>query len=89
MQIEDMVTVSSKGQIVIPKKVRKRLGLSAGKKLLLATSDENEILLKPTQNLTLEEISYKTSKVLEGQGIDAELLVDQAIQWARRRKRSG
>lgn len=42
----DIVRLSSKGQLVIPGDVRKRLGLRPGAKLALFT-DEKHILLKP------------------------------------------
>ena len=44
----DMVTISSKGQIVIPKKILKALGLKEQDKLLLFNKGEN-ILLKKVQ----------------------------------------
>ena len=42
----DIARLSSKGQFVIPEKVRKSLGLRAGTKLALFTDGEN-ILLRP------------------------------------------
>ena len=42
----DIARLSSKGQFVIPEKVRKLLGLRAGTKLALFTDGEN-ILLRP------------------------------------------
>ena len=42
----DIARLSSKGQFVIPEKVRKLLGLRAGTKLTLFTDGEN-ILLRP------------------------------------------
>ena len=37
MQVEGVVRVSSKGQIVIPRSVRKKLGIEPGKRLLVTT----------------------------------------------------
>ncbi|NQT19064.1 MAG: AbrB/MazE/SpoVT family DNA-binding domain-containing protein [Planctomycetes bacterium] len=45
MQIE-MASVSTKGQVVIPGTIRKRLGISAGSKLIVMTDGEN-VLMKP------------------------------------------
>lgn len=42
MQIEEVVRVSSKGQIVLPKTIRDKLGIEAGIKLLVATSGEGK-----------------------------------------------
>lgn len=42
----DMVTISSKGQIVIPKKILKVLGLKEQDKLLLFNKGENILLKK-------------------------------------------
>jgi len=82
MQAEQVVKVSTKGQIVIPKDVRKRFGITPGKKLLLAVG-KNEILLRKVEELTLEQISERVSKVLRKDKVDVEALVDEAIRWAR------
>ena len=38
-EIEDVIKVSSKGQIVIPRGVRKKMGMKGGEKLLVLTRD--------------------------------------------------
>jgi AbrB family looped-hinge helix DNA binding protein len=43
------VTVSSKGQIVIPKKLRETLGLTIGKKLKLFQENKKIILVTETE----------------------------------------
>lgn len=86
MQVEEVVSVSSKGQIVIPKKVRRKFGIEPGKKLLLAT-DGGNILLKTLEDLSLEEIGERTGKVVKKEEIDVPALVDEAISWARKEKR--
>ena len=48
----DTARLSSKGQFVIPEKVRKSLGLRTGTKLALFTDGEN-ILLRPIPALDL------------------------------------
>ncbi len=87
MQVEDVVKMSSKGQIVIPKTVRKRIQLEAGDRLLLAVSDGDQILLKKLRDTSLEEISGKTSKVVAREKIDVDKLMEEAISWARKRKK--
>jgi antitoxin PrlF len=44
----DVTTMSSKGQVVIPREVRRELGLLTGVKLMVLTDGSN-LLLKPLQ----------------------------------------
>ena len=61
MKAEGVVKVSTKGQIVIPKDVRTQFGIVPGKKLLVAV-EENEILIKKMEELSLGELSKKLTK---------------------------
>ncbi len=45
----DTITVSSRGQIVIPEKVRKQLGIHTGSKLVLFAKQDSLILKKEEQ----------------------------------------
>jgi AbrB family looped-hinge helix DNA binding protein len=45
-QIEDVIKVSAKGQIVIPREVRKKIGIKGGDKLLILTCNCDIILRK-------------------------------------------
>lgn len=52
-----MVTIasmSSRGQIVLPISIRKKLGLDSGSQFLVIT-DKNNILLKPVKEPSLDE----------------------------------
>ena len=82
MQAEEVVKVSTKGQIVIPRDVRKRLGITPGKKLLMAVG-EKEIVLRKVEDLTLEEMSRRISRAASKEKMDVDALVDEAIRWAR------
>jgi antitoxin PrlF len=82
MQAEEVVKVSSKGQIVIPKDVRRRLGITPGKKLLMAVG-KKEIVLRKVEDLSLEEMSRRISEVARRDKVDVDALVDEAIRWAR------
>ena len=82
MQAEDVVKVSTKGQIVIPKEVRKRFGIKPGKRLLVAVG-KNEILLRKVEDMPLEESSKRLSQVSRREKIDIDNLVNEAIRWAR------
>ena len=52
-KIEGIIKVSSKGQIVIPRNVRKKLGVKGGDKLLVLTR-KGDILLRKTRKYPLK-----------------------------------
>jgi len=54
----EVTSVSSKGQVVIPNKIRKRVGLVNGSKLIIVT-DGHSVILKP-----IETPRYETFKAL-------------------------
>jgi len=82
-KIEDIVRVSPKGQIVIPKAIRRRLGFSGGERLLVMSRGE-EILIKKLEKLSIEEIGERIEVIAKEKGIDVDKLIDEAIEWARR-----
>ena len=84
-QIEDIIKVSAKGQIVIPREVRKKLGVKGGEKLLVLTRN-GDILLRKTKELSLDDIAEKIEKLTKEQAIDVDKLVAEAIEWARKSK---
>jgi antitoxin PrlF len=84
-QIEDVIKISSKGQIVIPRDVRKKLGMKGGEKLLVLTCD-GDILLRKTKELSLDDIAERIDKVVKEEGIDVDKLVAEAVEWARKSK---
>ncbi len=74
--------VSTKGQVVIPKEIRRRMGIVPGKRLLVAMG-KDEILMTKVEELSLRHLSAKTDKVVRREGIDVDALVEEAIRWAR------
>mgnify|MGYP000915591507 CR=1 FL=1 len=84
-QIEDVIKVSSKGQIVIPREIRKRLGVKGGEKLLVLTRD-GDILLRKVKGLSLEEAGERIDRILKEEDIDVDKLVAEAVEWARKSK---
>ena len=84
-QIEDIIKVSSKGQIVIPREVRKKMGVKGGEKLLVITRD-GDILLRKTKELSFEEMVNRIDKVVKEEHIDVDKLVAEAVEWARKSK---
>jgi AbrB family looped-hinge helix DNA binding protein len=84
-KIEDIVKVSPKGQIVIPKEIRKRLEIS-GRERLLVMSKDKEIIIKKLEKVSIEEIGEKVETTAREKGIDVDKLIDEAIEWSRKSK---
>ena len=63
----DVLTVSSKGQIALPAKIRKALSINTGDRLAVFTSDD-VIMLKAVKVPTAEEFKMK---------------LDEAADWAK------
>ena len=84
-KVENVIKVSSRGQIVIPREVRKKLNVRGGEKLLVLTRD-GDILLRKTGELSIEDIAKKTEKVTRKESIDIDKIVAEAVEWARRSK---
>ena len=84
-QIEDIIKVSSKGQIVIPKEIRKKLGVKGGEKLLVLTRN-GDILLRKTEEISIEDIAKKIEKATKEESIDVDKIVAEAVEWARKSK---
>ncbi|MCL5876833.1 MAG: AbrB/MazE/SpoVT family DNA-binding domain-containing protein [Candidatus Bathyarchaeota archaeon] len=83
-QIEDIIKVSSKGQVVIPREVRKKLGVKSGEKLLVLTRN-GDILLRKTQKASIEDIANKLQAASE-ESLDVDTIVAEAVVWARKSK---
>ena len=66
MAVLETTRMSSKGQVVIPKRLRKELGLNAGDSLVVVLQGDRLILRKLTLEDILEESerNYKEGKVL-------------------------
>ena len=84
-QIEDVIKVSSKGQIVIPREIRKKLGMKGGEKLIVLTRD-GDILLRKAQEMSMDDIVQKIGKTVREESIDVDKLVAEAVEWARKSK---
>ena len=84
-QIEDVIKVSSKGQIVIPREIRKKLGLKGGEKLLVLTCG-GDIVLRKAKQESLDDLGERIDRVVKEEHIDVDKLVVEAVEWARKSK---
>ncbi|MCW3995186.1 MAG: AbrB/MazE/SpoVT family DNA-binding domain-containing protein [Candidatus Bathyarchaeota archaeon] len=84
-QIEDVIKVSSKGQIVIPRETRKKLGVKGGEKLLVLTRN-GDILLRKAKEPSIEEAGERIDRLIRAEGIAVDKLVAEAVEWARKTK---
>ncbi len=84
-QIEDIIKVSSKGQIVIPQEVRKKLNVKGGEKLIVLTRN-GDILLRKTKEASIEDIAMKIEAATSKEALDVDTIVAEAVQWARKSK---
>ena len=85
--ITEVTSVSSKGQVVLPKTVRDALSLDAGSKLIVVTDGDN-ILLKPIVAPDINEfdsLMKESQKWAKNVGMTEEDIND-AIKTVRKRR---
>lgn len=83
-----MVTISSKGQIVIPKKIMKMLGLKEQDKLLVFSKGDSILLKKVGPEVyekSIQEILMPLRRKAEARGL-SEADVEQEIASHRKRQ---
>jgi AbrB family looped-hinge helix DNA binding protein len=85
LKIVDVVKVSPKCQVVIPKDIRKSFNIVPGERLIVMTRDK-AILFKKLTKLSIEEISGKMEEATRKKGINVDKLVAEAVRWARKSK---
>jgi AbrB family looped-hinge helix DNA binding protein len=85
LKLYNFVAKPSKGQVVIPREVRKKLGVKGGEKLLVLTRN-GDILLRKTKEVSIEDIANKIEKATAEESIDVDTIVAEAVEWARRSK---
>lgn len=88
MQAMDVVKLGSKGQVSIPSAVLARLGLAGGRHLIVETTEEGAILLRPAGIYPVERYSDERLAEFEREGRmtpEEETLVERALGRLRRR----
>ncbi len=74
MSEPDIIKITSKGQVTIPSKYRKKLSLDRDSHLQIAVSGD-VLVLKKVEKMSLEEISGILSAIAESEGITREDLL--------------
>jgi len=85
----EVTSLSSKGQIVIPDRIRKQLHLKTGSKLIVITDGSN-LLLKPLEAPKMEtfkKLIKESRKIVKSEKIQKNV-VEKAIKGVRRAGRS-
>jgi AbrB family looped-hinge helix DNA binding protein len=88
----DVTVVSSKGQIVIPQSIRKRMGIGPKTKLLIYGYDDAVIMKKldvPDVLKDLERIYRNVDGKARKLGVLSDQDVSDIVQQSRRKRRSG
>lgn len=87
--IAEVTSVSSKGQVVLPKAIRDEMDLDTGSKLVVFTDGKN-ILLKPISvpDLSEYESLMKESKEWAEKVGMKQSDIDDAVKSVRKRKRT-
>ena len=82
-----VVTISSKGQLVIPKKIRQELDLQSGAKVNVELVG-NEIILRPVMEETaLNTLIQELRELAQGADLLADLEADRQWELEKERRR--
>ncbi len=84
----DVVKLGSKGQVSIPTAVLARLGLAGGRHLIVETTEDGAIVLRPAGICPIERYSDERLAEFEDEGrmtLEEEVQVERALGHLRRR----
>ncbi len=82
-----VVTISSKGQLVIPKKIRQELDLQSGAKVNVELVG-NEIILRPVmEEVALNTLIQELRELAQGADLLADLEADRQWELEKERRR--
>lgn len=81
---EDIVKMSPKGQLVVPKEIRERSGFEPSDRFIAMPVEDGVIFKKIDIDVRAEyeKLSRQVQQRFEREGIDEDV-VEDAIEWAR------
>jgi len=85
----DVASVSTKGQVVIPSRIRKQLGIQTGSQLMVMTDGDSVLMraIVPPKGESFKQLIRESRELAADAGL-TPADVDRAIQEARRARRS-
>ena len=88
--ISEVTAVSSKGQIVLPKKIRDQLQITAGSKMIVISDNEN-IIIKPIRTPDISEFSelMDAAAFWTEKAFNPKENIDGAVSLIRRHRKLG
>lgn len=82
-------TVTSKGQVTIPKPVRERLGLEAGDKLRFHFQDDGKVVVEPERKSPLGRLPGMLREFAQAKPVSVEEMREGIRRRARQKHGSG
>lgn len=80
MSTDIQLSLSSKGQITVPAKVRKHLGLAPGDRISMQINEQGDVLLKAPRFPTIESLTGFAGR------LDTPLSIDEMKEIAYRER---
>ena len=84
MKTKKMIRLSSKGQIVLPKRFRDKYGLHGGDYLIMEELDDGVLVIEKQPQTRIEALTAELRKEAKARGITRKD-VEDAIEEARKR----
>jgi AbrB family looped-hinge helix DNA binding protein len=82
MVLAEEATMTSKGQITVPKRIREKLGLEAGKKVRFILRG-GEIVMIPRSDSPLEDLHRMSEEVRFGQDEIRSMIQESKRRWSK------
>lgn len=87
METKKLVRLSSKGQIVLPKRMRERMHAEAGDYIMVEEQPDGSVCIRKQPETWLESITKGLRDEVEARGFTPEDL-EEAIREVRRKRRA-